>query len=153
MLAPRSLAVALFVLVLSACASVNPPVASDAEANPIASFGAMMPGEWRMAVDGGSPQFDVWRWGPGRHSAVSRTYGHLADGSPWASLDVWYWHPEREEVRLFGLTPDIPGIGRAVREGAMHFDGDDAARKEGERALGPPAKRPARGVSPPPPQT
>ena len=32
-------------------------------------------------------------------------------------------------------------------------DGDDAARKDGERSSGPPAKRPARGVSPPPPQT
>jgi hypothetical protein len=33
-------------------------------------------------------------------------------------------------------------------------DGDDAARKDGGvNALGPPAKRPARGVSPPPPQT
>lgn len=95
-----------------------------APAPPMAGFARLIGGEWRMTRDGQAIQFDTWTWGPGRHSIVNFTHGSGSDDAPWHVLDVYYWHPGREEVRLLGLHPDIPVIGRGVSEGALTFDGD-----------------------------
>ncbi|MHC5114835.1 MAG: hypothetical protein ACYTGP_10460 [Planctomycetota bacterium] len=115
----RLLAILMLVSVLSACAATP---SDDERANPLASFARMEGGEWRM----GTIQFDTWSWGPGRHSMRSLTHGSDGSGSPWRELLVVYWHPGRREVRLFGMHPDIPGLGRGVMEGTIEFEGDTA---------------------------
>lgn len=91
-------------------------------ANPIAPFSRMIPGEWRITFDSGTKQFVRWAAGPGNHSIHAQTYGTDAVGDPWRSLSVFYWHPQRKQIRTLGLHQDIPGIGRGVSEGSITFD-------------------------------
>jgi len=95
-------------------------------ADPMASFARMIPGEWHLTFQGGTSIYDAWHWGPGQHSMRVMTDGFGADGEPWRKLDVVYWHPGREQVRLLHLHRDVPGIGRGVGEGTIKFDGDTA---------------------------
>ncbi len=103
-------------------AGASPP----STAGPLAPFARMVRGEWRMTAASGTGQFDRWTWGPGRHSIRNRTFGFGADDTPWGSLDVYYRHPGRGDVRALHLHPDIPGIGRGVGEGTMSFEGERA---------------------------
>jgi hypothetical protein len=103
-------------------AGASPPSTAD----PLAPFARMVRGEWRMTAASGSGQFDRWTWGPGRHSIRNRTFGFGAGDTPWASLDVYYRHPGRGEVRVLHLHPDIPGVGRGAGEGTMSFEGERA---------------------------
>jgi hypothetical protein len=95
-------------------------------ANPMAPFARMVPGEWWVTFLSGTSQFDIWHWGPGRHSMRAETYGSGAVDEPWRELQVVYWHPGRRQVCLLGLHPDIPHIGRGVMEGTMRFEGETA---------------------------
>lgn len=90
--------------------------------DPMASFARMVPGEWRMTVLAGTSTYDVWHWGPGPHSMRVMTDGTTPDGSPWHELQVFYWHPGRKQVRLFGLSP----FARGVSEGTIQFEGETA---------------------------
>ncbi len=103
-----------------------PEAAPDELADPMASFAHMMPGQWQMTFQGGTSIYDTWHWGPGRHSMRVMTDGFGADGEPWRELDVMYWHPGREQVRLLHMHRDVPGIGRGVGEGTIKFDSDAA---------------------------
>jgi hypothetical protein len=51
-----------------------------------------------------------------------QTDGSGAAGEPWRALRVLYWHPGREDVCLFGLSPFM----RGVSEGTMRFEGETA---------------------------
>jgi hypothetical protein len=66
--------------------------------------------------------FDSWIWGPGKHSMRVETDGSGAAGEPWRSLQVFYWHPGRQQVCLLGLSP----FARGVSEGTMRFEGETA---------------------------
>lgn len=90
------------------------------DSHPLAGFERLVPGEWRMGLDGGGPQFDTWRWGPGKHSIRNTTYGYGGEGEPWRELQVMYWHPGREQVCVLGLLPH----GWGVSEGSVRFRGD-----------------------------
>ena len=103
---------------LLACSSVHD---EREPAHPMASFERMVSGEWQMRRDESSPdvtQFDVWSWGPGKHSVRVQTDGSGGDGGPWRELQVLYWHPGREQVCLLGLVPH----GWGVAEGTIRFD-------------------------------
>ena len=93
-------------------------------ADPMASFARMVPGEWRMTARRGTSTFDTWHWGPGQHSMRVMTDGSGSDivPEPWRELQVFYWHPGRNEVRLLGLSP----YARGVAEGTIRFEGDTA---------------------------
>jgi hypothetical protein len=91
-------------------------------ANPMASFARMLPGEWKTTFPAGTSTFDNWHWGPGEHSMRVMTDGSGAAGEPWRELQVFYWHPGREQVCLLGLSP----FARGVSEGAIKFEGETA---------------------------
>jgi hypothetical protein len=106
-----------------AVASPNPVQDESPEvkaASPMAPFARMEGGEWRVTFESGASQFDVWTWGPGRHSMQGQTHGCGAIGEPWRALTVVYWHPGREQVRLLALSP----FARGVSEGTMRFEGE-----------------------------
>ncbi len=65
--------------------------------------------------------YDVWHWGPGRHSLRVMTHGFAASGDPWRALAVVYWHPGRKEIRSLGLNP----YAESVSEGTVRFDGEN----------------------------
>jgi hypothetical protein len=110
-------------LVLSVTSSAAGAVQEARE--PMAPFARLVGGEWRMTRDDTAIQFDTWTWGPGRRSVVNSTHGTV-DDAPWRVLDVYYWHPGLEEVRVLGLHPDIPKVGRGVMEGAIAFEDESA---------------------------
>jgi len=92
----------------------------------LAPFARLTGGEWRVTFESGESQRDLWIWGPGRRSILNRTEGSDASGNPWRALDVYYWHPGREEVRLLGFRQHIATLGRGLAEGRMRFDGERA---------------------------
>src|SRR5262245_5441159 len=89
--------------------------------DPMARFGRMVGGEWKLTFQSGKSMYDVWHWGPGRHSLRVMTHGFAASGDPWRALAVVYWHPGRREVRSFGLNP----YAESVSEGTVRFDGEN----------------------------
>jgi len=105
-------------------------------------FTKLMGGEWRLTMQSGHMMFERWEWGPGRRSVISQTYGADGGGNPWRSLEVIYWHPQEKKLCTLGLSPDIPGLGRGVSEGALSFDGTIA---EGEFDLHQPG-HPGRAI-------
>lgn len=99
------------------------PVQKAAEAgNPMTSFARMIGGEWRVTAMSGKSMFHAWHWGPGRHSMRVMTDGSGAGGQPWHAMQVYYWHPGRKEVCLWGVSP----YARGVSEGTIKFEGDTA---------------------------
>jgi hypothetical protein len=98
--------------------------ASTEVANPMASFARMVGGEWRMTALRGTSTYDVWHWGPGRHSMRVMTDGSGSGvvPEPWRELQVFYWHPGRKQVCLLGLSP----FARGVSEGTIKFEGETA---------------------------
>jgi len=99
------------------------PAPSTARAsNPMASFARMVPGQWQVTYQSGTSMFDRWIWGPGQHSMRVETDGSGAAGEPWRALQLFYWHPGRQQVCLLGLSP----FARGVSEGTMRFEGESA---------------------------
>ena len=99
------------------------PASEPAEGSaPMAAFARMEAGEWRL----GTLHATAWQWGPGQHSIRAHRVGADIDGNPWRELMIYYWHPDREQIRILSFHPDIPGIGRGVGEGTIKFDGDRA---------------------------
>lgn len=94
--------------------------AAGEDAGLMKSFSRFMGGEWGITFESGTSMFDTWGWGPGRHSARVQTGGSAANGEPWRSQVVYYWHPAREQICLFGLSTFMKG----VSEGTMSFDGE-----------------------------
>lgn len=86
-------------------------------------FTKLMGGEWRLTLLSGHTMFERWQWGPGRRSVISQTHGADGGGRPWRSMQIIYWHPQKKNLRMFRLSPDIPGLGRGVAEGTVTFDG------------------------------
>jgi len=143
----HALLAVLLVAPLCACSAVEderahvPPAQEAAHADRtgrMAGF-ARLEGEWQMKSPGSTMQmFDTWHWGPGRHSMRAMTDGADASGSPWDEIHVFYWHPEREQVRLLGLST----FARGVSEGWVRFDGEtadgvfDIAQVHGPRKMG-----------------
>jgi hypothetical protein len=91
-------------------------------ADPMASFARMVPGEWRQTARSGKSMFHTWHWGPGKHSVRRMTDGSGAGGEPWREVQVFYWHPGRKQIRLLGVSP----FARGVSEGSITFEGDAA---------------------------
>jgi len=93
---------------------------SEEGGNPLTGFERMVGGEWKMTAQSGTSMYDTWHWGPGKHSLRVMTDGEGADGNPWRSLQVVYWHPGLKQVRTLGLSPYEAG----VSEGTTTLDGD-----------------------------
>lgn len=93
-------------------------------ADPMANFARLVGGEWRATYLSGKSMFHAWHWGPGRHSARRMTDGSGAGGEPWRGVQVYYWHPGHEQVRLLGVEPVAGG----VAEGTVRFAGETARR-------------------------
>ncbi|MBI5431210.1 MAG: hypothetical protein HZA52_00080 [Planctomycetes bacterium] len=118
---------------------VEAPTTADV-ANPMASFARMVPGEWRVTATRGTSTFDTWHWGPGERSMRVMTDGldSAVVPKPWRELQVFYWHPGREQVCMLGLSPYASG----VWEGTIEFDGESATgvadlyQTHGRRKLG-----------------
>lgn len=89
---------------------------------PMAPLARMVSGEWTMTVPAGTTLYSTWHWGPGRHSVRAMTDGSAADGTPWRAVQVFYWHPERKQVRLWGVSP----YAGSVSEGMIAFEGENA---------------------------
>jgi hypothetical protein len=92
------------------------------DVNPMESFSRLIGGRWQMTAQSGTSMFDTWRWGPGRRSIRVMTDGEGADGKPWRSVSVYYWHPGRKEIRTLSVQP----FRRGVNEGSITFDGQRA---------------------------
>jgi hypothetical protein len=90
--------------------------------NPMLPFEMMIGGRWKMTAQSGTSMFDTWHWGPGRRSLRVMTDGQSADGRPWRSVSVYYWHPGLTEIRTLGLQP----VFRGINEGSITFDGQRA---------------------------
>lgn len=124
----QALLAASVVAALFACSAVEGEGsdvvrARHAVSDPMASFARLVGGEWRLEAPGLKGQmFDTWHWGPGRRSVRVRTDGTAASGDPWHEMRVYYWHPQRKEIRLLGLSP----FGRGVSDGWIRFDGETA---------------------------
>ncbi|PCC73459.1 Putative transposase [Nannocystis exedens] len=54
----------------------------------MASFARRVPGEWRLAYQNGTSQFDTWHWGPGKYSLRVLTGGTATAGEPWRELQL-----------------------------------------------------------------
>ncbi len=91
-------------------------------ADPMASFARMETGEWRRPTLTLIDMFEVWQWGPGKHSMLAQTFGTGIDREPVRNLELFYWHPGRQQVCLLGLSP----FARGVSEGTIKFEGDTA---------------------------
>lgn len=91
-------------------------------AGPLAGFARMIGGAWQVTFDSGTRQVDTWTWGPGRHSLRVDTTGAGAGGEPWRAVEVVYWDPGWQQVRLFGLSPYAQG----VMDGWIRLDGERA---------------------------
>lgn len=76
-----------------------------------------------MTLDAGTGMTDQWVWGPGRHSVIRWTHGTMPGQSPWRTVEIFYWHPDYEELRVLGLVPYITSLGYGVAEGRAHFEG------------------------------
>lgn len=94
--------------------------------NPMTEFARMVGGEWKMTLKSGTSLYDSWHWGPGKRSLRVMTDGLSADGTPWSTLEVVYWHPRHKQVRLLNMHPDVLGVGRGVGEGTFTFKGENA---------------------------
>lgn len=107
-------------------------------AHPMAAFARMVGGEWKVTAASGSSMYDTWHWGPGKHSMRVTTHGLDAAGKPWRELEIFYWHPGRKKVCLFGLSPFAAG----VSEGWIKFESGaadavfDLYQTEGRRKMG-----------------
>ena len=82
----------------------------------------METGEWRRPALTRVNMYETWHWGPGKHSMLAQTYGSGAAGEPWRELQVYYWHPGRQQVCVLGLSP----LARGVSEGTIQFEGETA---------------------------
>ncbi|MFI4854086.1 MAG: two-component regulator propeller domain-containing protein [Phycisphaerales bacterium JB065] len=102
------------------------PVMSRVADEPMAAFERMVHGEWRLGSRSGWSQFDRWQWGPGKRSIVHQTYGTDNEGDPWRVLSVYYHDSQRDQISMFSMHRDIPGIGRGLSEGTLSFDADIA---------------------------
>lgn len=121
-----------FIAALLLCTAVhgeNPSVDPEQEAaavqvtNPMESFARMVSGQWQVTFQSrATMMFDIWNWGPGRHSMQVQTDGTGAAGEPWRGLQVYYWHPGRKQVCLLGLSPFLKG----VSAGTISFEGETA---------------------------
>ena len=61
-------------------------------------------GSWHVTFQSGRVQSDTFAWGPGRHSMRIETHGPQANGDPsQRGVDVLYWHPGTETIRLLGI--------------------------------------------------
>jgi hypothetical protein len=100
----------------------KPEPAPAKVADPMASFGRSVSGEWRQTAQSGTSMFHTWHWGPGKHSIRRMTDGSDAGGKPWREVQVFYWHPGRKQVRLLGVSP----FARGVSEGTIKFEGGTA---------------------------
>lgn len=99
------------------------PVRAHTEAaDPMAPFARLIGGEWRVTAASGTSMFHTWNWGPGKHSVRVMTDGSGASGQPWRALQVYYWHPGRKRVCVWGASP----YARSVSEGTIHFEGEAA---------------------------
>lgn len=105
------------VAVWSSLAQAPAPATGE---GPLAPFARMVEGSWQMTMQSGRSQRETWHWGPGKHSLRGETTGFGGAGEPWRGVEVVYWHPGREEVRLLGLSPYAQG----VAEGAIRFEGE-----------------------------
>jgi len=92
------------------------------ESNPMKDFAGMVPGAWRRTFSSGESMTASWHWGPGQRSMRVMTQGHAGNGQPWHEVHVYYWHPEQEKVRSFGLSPFAHG----VSHGTIDFDSRNA---------------------------
>ncbi len=92
-------------------------------ANPMAPFARLVSGDWKLTAPGMMGlMFDTWHWGPGRHSIRAVTNGVGADGAPWRAMRCFFWHPDRRQVCLWGVST----FARGVSEGTIKFEGDTA---------------------------
>jgi len=91
-------------------------------ANPMANFERLVSGEWLQKSLSGQTMYHTWYWGPGKHSIRRMTEGSGAGGQPWHEIQVFYWHPGRNQICLLGLSP----FDRGVNEGVIKFEGDKA---------------------------
>ena len=99
------------------------PVRKHAEAaDPMAPFARLIGGEWRVTAASGTSMFHTWHWGPGQHSVRVMTDGAGAGGQPWREVRVFYWHPGRKQVCVWGASP----FARGVSEGSIKFEGEAA---------------------------
>lgn len=100
---------------------VQPPPKASVEANvarPMAAFARLIKGEWKQTAASGTSMFHRWYWGPGKHSIRRMTDGEGADGKPWYEVQVYFWDPNRMQVRMLGVSPYDQG----VSEGTIHFE-------------------------------
>lgn len=104
---------------------------------PLAGFDRMFQGEWMVTFASGTSTFRTWQRGPSPHSLRIVTDGVGAGGEPWRSLDVVYWHPERQRVCLLGFCCYARGVAEAeIRFGdeTVQFD-TDLYQVQGRRML------------------
>jgi len=87
---------------------------------PLAPLARLVGDEWRVTAQAGTSMFHTWHWGPGKHSLRRMTDGTGASGEPWRALAVMYWHPDRKQARMLGLSP----FARGVWEGTIRFEGE-----------------------------
>ncbi|MFN0241684.1 MAG: hypothetical protein ACKVWV_02220 [Planctomycetota bacterium] len=99
-----------------------PARAATGIADPLASFARFVGGEWKMTAQAGTSMYDVWHWGPGKHSLRVMTHGYAASGEPWHAVGVVYSHPGLGGVRSLALSP----YERSVSEGSVRFDAQSA---------------------------
>ena len=110
---------AVLTLCLPVLALAGEPDKKEAKApEPMAAFERLVGNEWRVTAQSGKSMYHTWHPGPGKHSIRRMTDGHGASGEPWREIQVYYWHPDRKEVRLLGLSP----VARGVSEGSIRFE-------------------------------
>ncbi len=117
----RLVTIALPVAGLAAACNTHEP-GTPSSNDPLVAFQRFTESTWRVTLDSGTSQRATWTWGPGRRSLRNDTTGQGAAGEPWRALDLYYWDAEGEEIRLLGLRPAIPTLGRGVATGTMRVD-------------------------------
>lgn len=121
-------------VLIAALLSTFGPATAPSPDDPLAGLARMVGGDWRMTAQNGNSIDDTWHWGPGRHSLRVTSDGLGANGQPWRELQVFYWHPGLEQVRLLGLSP----YDRGVAQGTATLDADSVdIRFDMHQARGP----------------
>lgn len=107
--------------------------AGEEPANPLEQFERLIGSRWQL-----DNSYQVFEWGVGKLSVVSRAYVQTEAGDRLVSQGAWFYHPGEDTIRGYFTAEDM---GVRLFEYDTSFEGDEMVSKlvtwdnEGNRAV------------------